>query len=234
MAEPTLSSIDRSGAMIRASCTASAASVSRSTGRRSSGRCWSSRASSSMSSTSTPIRADSCSTRCMIRSRSAPLSWPVPLSAAVRGHGGWAAGQVGWPGPPRPCGGRPRPGRPGQFVPHPAALPVVLGVAAHRGERGAQLVAGVRDELAHPLLGPPGRRLGPGPGLERRLDLGQHRVQRPAEPPHLGPRVQVGHPAGQVAGRDGPRGLLDVGQRAQAGPDDRDADDGQRDHDDAR
>ena len=32
------------------------------------------------------------------------------------------------------------------------ALPVQLGVAAHRGERGAQLVRGVGDELAHPLL----------------------------------------------------------------------------------
>ena len=32
------------------------------------------------------------------------------------------------------------------------ALPVELGVPAHRGERGAQLVRGVGDELAHPLL----------------------------------------------------------------------------------
>ena len=32
------------------------------------------------------------------------------------------------------------------------ALPVELGVAAHRRERGAQLVRGVGDELAHPLL----------------------------------------------------------------------------------
>src|SRR5262249_56209934 len=36
---------------------------------------------------------------------------------------------------------------------HPAALAIVLGETADRGQRGSQLVAGVRDEPAHPLLG---------------------------------------------------------------------------------
>ena len=115
-----------------------------------------------------------------------------------------------------------------------AALPVVLGVAADRGQRRPQLVAGVGDELAHLFLGPPGGGLGPLPGVERGLDLGQHGVERAAEPPDLGPGVAVGHPPGQVAGGDRPRGELDVGQRAQAGADDRDPDDGQRDQHDPR
>ena len=55
-----------------------------------------------------------------------------------------------------------------------------------RGQRGAQLVRGVGDELAHPLLGPHGPCLGRGPGEERGLDLAQHRVQRDGEPAELG------------------------------------------------
>jgi hypothetical protein len=55
------------------------------------------------------------------------------------------------------------------------ALLVELGVGAQRGERGAQLVAGVGEETAHLLLA----------GLafvQVGLDPGQHAVQRRAEP----------------------------------------------------
>ena len=115
-----------------------------------------------------------------------------------------------------------------------AALPVQLGEAADRGQRGAQLVAGVGDELPHPHLGPAGRRLGVGPVAERALHLGEHRVQRPAEPADLGPLVPLRHPAGQVAGRDVLRRLLDLDQRPQAAADQGHADDGQdRQHDQA-
>jgi hypothetical protein len=89
-------------------------------------------------------------------------------------------------------------------------------------------VARVGDELAHPFLGPLSRRCGLFPGVERGLDLGQHGVERAAEPPDLGPGIAVGHPLGQVARGDRLRGELDVGQRAQAAADGRDADDGQR------
>jgi len=61
-------------------------------------------------------------------------------------------------------------------VVQPAALPVVLGVAADRGERGAQLVAGIGQEAAQPFLGLPCGGLGPGPRPEGRFDLGQHHV----------------------------------------------------------
>ena len=107
------------------------------------------------------------------------------------------------------------------------ALPVQLGEAPDGGQGRAQLVAGVGDEAPHPVLGAPGRLLGPagaglggGPGPEGRLDLGQHGVEGPAEPADLGAGVAVGHPPGQVAGRDRPGRLLDLDQRAQAGPDD--------------
>ena len=47
-----------------------------------------------------------------------------------------------------------------QLRAEPAALPVVLGEAADRGQRRAQLVAGIGDESAHPLLRLMRRRLG--------------------------------------------------------------------------
>src|SRR6185437_10070638 len=57
---------------------------------------------------------------------------------------------------------------------------------ADRGQRGSQLVAGVRDEPAHSLLGPVRRRLGFLARVEGRLDLAQHDVQRPPEAADLG------------------------------------------------
>ena len=112
---------------------------------------------------------------------------------------------------------------------HSAPLPVVLGEAPDRGQRGSQLMAGIGHELPHPLLRPAGGQLGRGAGRERRLDLGQHGIERPAQPPDLGARIALRDAPGQVPGRDGPGGLLDVGQRAQARPDHRDPDDAQQD-----
>jgi hypothetical protein len=94
-------------------------------------------------------------------------------------------------------------------------------------------MAGVSDELPHPLLGSARRGLGVGPGAERGLNLSQHHVQRSAEPADLGPGIPVGDAAGQVPGRDGSRRLLDVRERAQAGADHGhpdDCDPGQQDH----
>src|SRR5262249_12578401 len=106
-------------------------------------------------------------------------------------------------------------------VVQPAALAVVLGVPADRRQPGAPFVAGVGDELPHPLLRPPRGRLGPLAGAEGRLDLGQHHVEGPAQSPDLGPGIAVGDTAGQVPGRDGRRGGLYVFERPQAGADDR-------------
>ena len=68
----------------------------------------------------------------------------------------------------------------GQFV---ALALRELGVAADRGQRGAQLVAGVGDELAHPgLAGVPRR--------QRTGDAVEHPVQRGAELADLGVRAR--------------------------------------------
>ena len=100
------------------------------------------------------------------------------------------------------------------------ALLVELGVGAQRGQRGAQLVAGVGEEPAHLLLA--GLAL-----VQAGLDPGQHAVQRRAEPAHLAARVLRGHPVGQVAGRD-PVGLaghrLDRAQAAAQHDEDAQAD----------
>ena len=106
------------------------------------------------------------------------------------------------------------------------ALPVQLGEAADGGQRGPQLVRGVRDELPHPLLGAPGPRLGrlrgvrrvPGAGLRRAggrlrggaggeggLDLGQHRVQRPGQPAQLGGGARPVPPPGRAPAGSGRR-----------------------------
>ena len=69
------------------------------------------------------------------------------------------------------------------------ALAQQLGVAADGGQRRAQLVRGVGDEAAQPILG--GGLLG-----ERRLDLGQHGVEGRGQLAHLGGLVVERRPAG--------------------------------------
>ena len=97
-----------------------------------------------------------------------------------------------------------------------------LGVPPDGGERRPQLVGGVRHELAQALLGL--RLLREGP-----LDLREHLVQRAPEPRHLAPARLFGHPAGQVARRDGSRRVRHLAERAQAAPDHR-----QRQHDESQ
>ncbi|EYT79915.1 hypothetical protein CF54_28525 [Streptomyces sp. Tu 6176] len=63
-----------------------------------------------------------------------------------------------------------------------AAAPGEFGVAADRGERGAQLVAGVRDELADP-------RLAALPCVQGAVDVVEHAVEREADLSDLGARV---------------------------------------------
>ena len=111
---------------------------------------------------------------------------------------------------------------------HAAALPVVLGVAADRGQRRAQLVAGVGDELAHPLLGPAAAasdcaRAWNAASIWASMALSE----RPSRPTSVRGSLS-GTRRDRSPAAMAPRGLLDVGQRAQAGPDDRDPDDGQR------
>ena len=69
------------------------------------------------------------------------------------------------------------------------ALAVELGEAADRGQRRPQLVAGVGDEAAHPVLGAAGLRLGGLLGPEGALDPGEHAVERRRQPADLGPVV---------------------------------------------
>ena len=64
-----------------------------------------------------------------------------------------------------------------------------LGVAAHRRQRGAQLVRRVGDEVAQALL------VGGAFG-ERRLELAEHGVDGQAQPAHLGHLGRLGSPAG--------------------------------------
>jgi hypothetical protein len=78
-------------------------------------------------------------------------------------------------------------------------LPVQLGIAPDGGERGPQLVRGVRRELAHLVL-----RL--QPGAESLLDPVQHGVDGPAQAAHLGALVRVGHACGKVPLRGDPVG----------------------------
>ena len=92
-----------------------------------------------------------------------------------------------------------------------------LGVAGDRGQRRPQLVGGVGDELAHLLLALV-------PGVQRRLDVGEQRVEGRADLADLGALVgePVRHPLGEldVAGRqrqlgDVVRGRRDLAQRPQ-------------------
>ena len=89
-----------------------------------------------------------------------------------------------------------------------------LGVAPDGGERRAQLVAGVGDEAAQPVLG--GAPLGEGG-----LDLGQHGVEGEAEAADLGVGLGRFDPAGEVAAGDVAGGGGDALQRRQPEPDDR-------------
>ena len=84
-----------------------------------------------------------------------------------------------------------------------------LGEALDRGERRAQLVRGVGQELAEPVLGPVA--LGEG-----RLDLVEHRVEGQAELADLAAAFAGGDPLGEVAGGDGPGRRGHLLQRAQA------------------
>ena len=103
---------------------------------------------------------------------------------------------------------RPVPGGPlGQRV-----LAEQLGVALDRGERRAQLVGGVGQEAAQPFLGS-------GTLGERRLDLGEHAVERPPEPRDLRGAVARLDPPGEVARGDGVRLARHVLERAQPAPD---------------
>ena len=72
-----------------------------------------------------------------------------------------------------------------------------LGVAADRGQRGAQLVAGVGDELAQPHLAVLA-------GLQRGADVVEHLVERGADLADLGARVGVAAPARPARPRRGP------------------------------
>ncbi len=71
------------------------------------------------------------------------------------------------------------------FLGHRARVPQgQLGVAADRGQRGAQFVRGVGGEPAQPGFA---RRA----AAQRLLDVEQHPVERGPDPAHLGPRVVV-------------------------------------------
>lgn len=107
------------------------------------------------------------------------------------------------------------------------ALPVQLGEAADRRQRRPQLMAGVGDEPAHPVLGL-ARLLRRGlRGRQRPLDLGEHAVERQRQPADLGARITLGHSSVQLARRDGGGRLLDLGQRLEAAVYHRVADDAQ-------
>ena len=91
-----------------------------------------------------------------------------------------------------------------------------LGVGAHGGERRAQLVRRIGDEAAQPVL----RR---GALVERLLDLAEHRVERAAEPAHLGARIVVLDALREVAAGDRGSRVLDPPERPQADADEPEA-----------
>ena len=109
-----------------------------------------------------------------------------------------------------------------------ALLQAVLGQPAHRGQRRAQLMAGIGDETPHPVL----RLQGAGLAVRSRqvggLDAGKHHVQRLGQPPDLGiPRRMVDAP-GEVTARDRRRRRLDLPKRRQAGPHQRQSEAGEQ------
>ncbi len=93
------------------------------------------------------------------------------------------------------------------------AHPEQLGVAADRGERRAQLVGGVGEELAQPLFAG-------GPRGEGLLEALEHRVEREPEASDLGLGGRRAHPSRQVPGGDLPGGHLDAAQGSQPETDD--------------
>ena len=99
--------------------------------------------------------------------------------------------------------------RPGEVVgPRVGAAAEQLRVPPDRRDRRPQLVRGVADEPPQALLR--GAAL-----VERRFDLGQHRVERGAELADLSVVVGGLHPARQVPGRDRAGGLAHRLERPQ-------------------
>ena len=88
------------------------------------------------------------------------------------------------------------------------AHPEQLRVAADRGERRAQLVRGVADELAQAILA----RLALG---ERALEAVEHGVEREPDAADLGARVGARDAVREVAAGDPARGVADAVERQQ-------------------
>ncbi len=82
-------------------------------------------------------------------------------------------------------------------------------------------MGGVGEETPQPLLGL-------GPLVERRLDLGQHGIERPPQPGHLSFALGRLEPAGEVTGGDGVGLPGHVLERAEAQPDEHGQKDEQR------
>ncbi len=99
------------------------------------------------------------------------------------------------------------------------ALPVELREPPDGRERGAQLVAGVADEPAHPVLRGAGLLLAALLRLVRGLEAVDHAVEGGREAPDLGAGIEHRHAAAEVALGDGVRGRLHLDERAEAPPD---------------
>ena len=89
------------------------------------------------------------------------------------------------------------------------AHPVQLGVAADRGQRRAQLVRGVGNELAQPVLARAAL-------LERVLEPVEHPIKGSADAADLGAFVGHVDAVGEIAARDPPGGVADAVEREQA------------------
>ena len=99
-----------------------------------------------------------------------------------------------------------------------------LGVAANRGQRRAQLVRGVADELAQAVLAGAALR-------ERLLEPVEHAVQRDPDAADLGPLVGHRDAVGEVAARDPAGGVGDAVEREQPGAHDEPRDDAEHQQD---
>ena len=78
-----------------------------------------------------------------------------------------------------------------------------LGVGRYGGDRRAELVGGVGDELAQVLLVLPQTRLRGDARGERRLNPLEHHVEGTGQPAHLGGLIRPGDTLVEVTGRDG-------------------------------